>query len=201
MSGQVGKVYLVGAGPGAPDSITLRAAAVMRRAEVVVHDSLVSPEVVALAPADAELIFAGKRGGVGREFEQEEINRILVDCSRAGKITVRLKGGGGFPVQWPAVGQIRLISLSRSRRAAFGKDSSAWRRRPRAGRASGCPTTSAPAFPEVVVHDSLVSPKGVVALAPADAELIFAGKRGGVGRELEQGNKPDPGRSARHVRR
>jgi uroporphyrinogen III methyltransferase/synthase len=96
MSGQVGKVYLVGAGPGAPDLITLRAAAVMRRAEVVVHDSLVSPEVVALAPADAELIFAGKRGGVGREFEQEEINRILVDRARAGKITVRLKGGDPF---------------------------------------------------------------------------------------------------------
>ena len=96
MSEQVGKVYLVGAGPGAPDLITLRAAAVMRRAEVVVHDSLVSPEVVALAPADAELIFAGKRGGVGREFEQEEINRILVDRARGGKITVRLKGGDPF---------------------------------------------------------------------------------------------------------
>jgi uroporphyrinogen III methyltransferase/synthase len=96
MSERTGKVYLVGAGPGAPDLITLRAAAAMRRAEVVVHDSLVSPEVIALAPAEAELIFAGKRGGIGREFEQEEINRILVDRARAGKITVRLKGGDPF---------------------------------------------------------------------------------------------------------
>jgi uroporphyrinogen III methyltransferase / synthase len=91
-----GKVYLVGAGPGAPDLITLRAAAVMRRAEVVVHDYLVSPEVLTLAPADAELVFAGKKGGGSHEFDQSEINSILIGRARVGKIVVRLKGGDPF---------------------------------------------------------------------------------------------------------
>ncbi len=96
MSSCPGRVYLVGAGPGAPDLITLRAAAVMRRAQVVVYDSLVSPGVVAAVPAHAEMVFAGKRGGSGRELEQGEINQILVDRARAGKIVVRLKGGDPF---------------------------------------------------------------------------------------------------------
>lgn len=96
MNKGAGRVYLVGAGPGAPDLITLRAAAVMRGAQVVVHDSLVSPEVLALAAPGAEIIFAGKRGGAGREFDQEEINQILIEHARAGKIVVRLKGGDPF---------------------------------------------------------------------------------------------------------
>jgi len=93
---RAGRVYLVGAGPGAPDLITLRAAAVLRSAQVVVHDSLVSPEVLMLATAGTEIIFAGKRGGVGREFDQEEINQILIEHARAGKVVVRLKGGDPF---------------------------------------------------------------------------------------------------------
>jgi uroporphyrinogen III methyltransferase / synthase len=96
VSERVGKVYLVGAGPGAPDLITVRAAAVIKGSDVVVYDSLVSPEIVALAPAGADRIFAGKRGGAGREFEQEEINQILVESARAGKTVVRLKGGDPF---------------------------------------------------------------------------------------------------------
>jgi uroporphyrinogen III methyltransferase/synthase len=91
-----GKVYLVGAGPGAPDLITIRGAAVMRRAEVVVYDFLVSPEMVKLAPAGAELIFAGKKGGAESSFDQVEINRLLVDRARDGRLVVRLKGGDPF---------------------------------------------------------------------------------------------------------
>jgi len=92
----VGRVFLVGAGPGAPDLITLRGAAVMRRADVIVYDALVSPEILRLAPARAERIFAGKKGGEERNVEQIEINRILIEQARAGRRVVRLKGGDPF---------------------------------------------------------------------------------------------------------
>ena len=91
-----GRVSLVGAGPGAPDLITLRGAAVMRLADVIVYDSLVSPEILRLAPAGAERIFAGKKGGEKRSAEQSEINRILIEHARAGRRVVRLKGGDPF---------------------------------------------------------------------------------------------------------
>jgi uroporphyrinogen III methyltransferase/synthase len=91
-----GRVFLVGAGPGAPDLITLRGAAVMRTADVIVYDALVSPELLRLAPSAAERIFAGKKGGVERSVEQSEINRILIDRARAGRRVVRLKGGDPF---------------------------------------------------------------------------------------------------------
>lgn len=58
-----GRVFLVGAGPGAFDLITIRGADVLSRADVVIYDNLVSPELMRLAPAKAELIYAGKRGG------------------------------------------------------------------------------------------------------------------------------------------
>jgi uroporphyrinogen III methyltransferase/synthase len=90
------RVFLVGAGPGAPDLITLRGAAVMGRADVVVYDALVSPEILRLAPAGAERIFAGKKGGEERSVEQAEINRILIEHARAGRRVVRLKGGDPF---------------------------------------------------------------------------------------------------------
>ena len=91
-----GRVFLVGAGPGAPDLITLRGAAVMGRADIIVYDSLVSPEILRLAPASAERIFAGKKGGEERSVEQAEINRILIEHARAGRSVVRLKGGDPF---------------------------------------------------------------------------------------------------------
>ncbi len=91
-----GRVFLVGAGPGAPDLITLRGADVMRRADVVVYDALVSPEVLRLAPAAAERIFAGKKGGEEHSTDQSEINRILIEHARAGRRVVRLKGGDPF---------------------------------------------------------------------------------------------------------
>src|ERR1700724_4351515 len=96
MGERAGRVYLVGAGPGAPDLITVRGEQILRRAEVVVYDYLVSPELLALAPPDAELIYAGKKGGDGGNIGQTELNRILIERARAGRRVVRLKGGDPF---------------------------------------------------------------------------------------------------------
>ncbi len=90
-----GKVYLVGAGPGDPELITVRGLRVLRAAEVVIYDRLVHPRLVAEAPAEAERICVGGHGE-GRRLPQEEINRLLVDRARAGKRVVRLKGGDPF---------------------------------------------------------------------------------------------------------
>ncbi len=86
-----GKVYLVGAGPGAPDLLTLRAAAVLERADIVFHDALVHPEVLALA-ARADRIAVGKRCGKFTTAQQF-INKRLVDAARKHAVVVRLKGG------------------------------------------------------------------------------------------------------------
>ncbi len=86
-----GKVFLVGAGPGAPDLITLRAAEVLKRADVVFHDALVHPEVLALA-ANAERIAVGKRCG-RFATAQQFINKRLTDAACKHKVVVRLKGG------------------------------------------------------------------------------------------------------------
>ncbi|HLH76700.1 MAG TPA: uroporphyrinogen-III C-methyltransferase [Candidatus Binataceae bacterium] len=91
-----GSVYLVGAGPGAVDLLTVRAARLLARADVVIYDRLSNEELLALAPAQAEKIYAGKRGGGGRAMEQEEINRLLVEKAQAGLTVVRLKGGDPF---------------------------------------------------------------------------------------------------------
>ena len=86
-----GRVYLVGAGPGAPDLLTLRAADILRRADVVFHDALVHPETLALA-ARAERVAVGKRSG-RRSTAQQFINKRLVDAARKHAVVVRLKGG------------------------------------------------------------------------------------------------------------
>ncbi|MDB5108576.1 MAG: hemD [Candidatus Binatus sp.] len=96
MSERVGKVFLVGAGPGAPDLIAMRGADVLRRAQVVIYDYLVSPELLRLAPSGAKLIYAGKKGGAGDSIAQSELNRMLVEHARKGRIVVRLKGGDPF---------------------------------------------------------------------------------------------------------
>ena len=88
-------VYLVGAGPGDPDLMTVRGLRVLRRAEVVVYDRLVSPELLAEAPEDAELIYAGKEPG-RHSCPQEEIHGILIRHALEGKVVVRLKGGDPF---------------------------------------------------------------------------------------------------------
>ncbi len=96
MDERAGRVYLVGAGPGAPDLITVRGEQVLRRAEVVVYDYLASSELLALAPPGAELIYAGKQGGSRSSIDQAELNRILIEHARAGRRVVRLKGGDPF---------------------------------------------------------------------------------------------------------
>ena len=86
-----GKVFLVGAGPGAPDLLTLRAVEVLKRADVVFHDALVHTEVLALA-SHAARIAVGKRCG-RFATAQQFINKRLVDAARENKVVVRLKGG------------------------------------------------------------------------------------------------------------
>jgi uroporphyrin-III C-methyltransferase/precorrin-2 dehydrogenase/sirohydrochlorin ferrochelatase len=92
---QRGNVALVGAGPGNPDLLTLRALRLLQDADVIVHDRLVSADVLARARRDAELVYAGKAPG-RQAMSQEEINATLVRLARAGRRVVRLKGGDPF---------------------------------------------------------------------------------------------------------
>jgi uroporphyrin-III C-methyltransferase len=87
----LGTVFLVGAGPGAPDLITLRAAQVLERADIVFHDALVHPEVLARA-SRAQRVAVGKRCG-RFATAQQFINKRLVDAARKHRVVVRLKGG------------------------------------------------------------------------------------------------------------
>ena len=88
-------VHLVGAGPGDPELLTVRAVNLIRRADVVVHDRLVEPAVIELAPPWAELIGVGKTPGAPSP-SQDEINAVLVDRGRRYACVVRLKGGDPF---------------------------------------------------------------------------------------------------------
>ena len=90
-----GTVYLVGAGPGDPDLLTLRAARLIERAQLVVHDGLVDPAILALAPASATLISVAKSRSK-HTMPQESINALLVREAQAGRDVVRLKGGDPF---------------------------------------------------------------------------------------------------------
>ena len=87
----MGKVYLVGAGPGAPDLLTLRAARLLEAADIVLHDALVHPGTLALARR-ARVIDVGKRYGKV-STEQRFINRALIEAARTHEVVVRLKGG------------------------------------------------------------------------------------------------------------
>jgi len=90
-----GKVFLVGAGPGDPGLLTLRAAELLASAELVATDALVSPDIVALVPPTAEIVYVGKRSGA-HSVPQNETNRLLIDEAKRGKRVVRLKGGDPF---------------------------------------------------------------------------------------------------------
>src|SRR5438094_1070161 len=87
-----GMVYLVGAGPGDAGLLTLRGAELLGRADVVVYDQLVNPDLLRLAPPAAELIHRGKRTAM----PQEEITALLIAKAREGKTVVRLKGGDPY---------------------------------------------------------------------------------------------------------
>ena len=87
-----GKVYLVGAGPGDPELLTVKAVRVLREADVVLHDDLISREILGLVPRSAILISVGKRCGSAR-VTQEETNAMLVTYAVSGRTVVRLKSG------------------------------------------------------------------------------------------------------------
>jgi len=90
-----GFVSLVGAGPGDPELLTVKARRLIGEADAIVHDYLVAPEILALARPEAERVFVGKKGG-GFCCPQRDIEGTLVRLARAGKTVVRLKGGDPF---------------------------------------------------------------------------------------------------------
>ena len=92
---KTGIVYLVGAGPGDPDLLTLKAARLLQQADVVVYDNLVSAGVISLIHSGAEKIYVGKQTN-RHTLPQPEINQLLVRQAQAGKKVVRLKGGDSF---------------------------------------------------------------------------------------------------------
>lgn len=87
-----GKVYLVGAGPGDPDLLTVKAVRILQSADVVLHDALVSREVLELVSPRAEVVHIGKRAG-RKLLTQDEINAVMVHYARSRRVVVRLKGG------------------------------------------------------------------------------------------------------------
>src|SRR5664279_5670104 len=87
-----GQVYLVGAGPGDPELLTLKSHRLLRTAEAVLHDDLVSPEILNLIPSGAQVYNVGKRSGK-KKISQVEINGLMVVLAEAGLRVVRLKGG------------------------------------------------------------------------------------------------------------
>ena len=95
MTTNIGKVYLVGAGPGHPDLLTIRAVRLIQTGDVIVYDRLIQEEVLALAKPVAEKIFMGKFLGK-HSSRQEEIHELLVRKAKQGKIVIRLKGGDPF---------------------------------------------------------------------------------------------------------
>lgn len=87
-----GKVYLVGAGPGDPELLTLKALRLLRTAEAVLYDDLITPEILSLIPATAQLHNVGKRAGT-KKVSQQEINFLMIALAESGLNVVRLKSG------------------------------------------------------------------------------------------------------------
>ena len=92
---EAGKVWLVGAGPGDPDLLTVKAARLISQADAIVYDHLVGNRIMDLARADARLIYAGKEASK-HTLPQDSINQLLVDLARENLSVVRLKGGDPF---------------------------------------------------------------------------------------------------------
>ncbi len=91
----LGKVYLVGAGPGDPGLLTIKAAELLKMADCVIYDYLVNPEILQLTAPHAEKLYVGKSGG-GSSWKQEDINQVLIQKATEHRFIVRLKGGDPF---------------------------------------------------------------------------------------------------------
>ncbi|MCC5919600.1 MAG: uroporphyrinogen-III C-methyltransferase [Cyclobacteriaceae bacterium] len=92
---QIGKIYLVGAGPGDADLLTIKAVKALQQADVILYDALVGEDILSYADANCELVFVGKRDR-NHSMPQEDINRLLVNYAKRGFQVVRLKGGDPF---------------------------------------------------------------------------------------------------------
>ncbi len=91
----MGKVYLVGAGPGDPELLTLKALRLIKSADVILYDRLINQEILLFAKPDCELIYVGKEDGK-HTIEQEKINELLLEYAHTKEVVVRLKGGDPF---------------------------------------------------------------------------------------------------------
>jgi uroporphyrinogen III methyltransferase/synthase len=173
MSHSLGIVYLVGAGPGDPGLITLRGCQCLARADVVLYDYLVNPQVLLHARADAELVCLGRHGR-DRIMPQEEINRQLVSLARAGRTVVRLKGGD--PVVFAhAAEEIAALAAAGARYEIVPGITAALA----VGSYAGIPLTQGDAASAVALvtgqerHDKLVSALDYPALAAFPGTLVF----------------------------
>ena len=105
-----GKVFLVGAGPGDPELLTVKAFRILQSADAVLHDDMISPEILALIPKTAEVRNVGKRCG-RKSIQQEEINALLVTFAFFGLKVVRLKAGD--PLIFGRAGEEMELSMPR----------------------------------------------------------------------------------------
>ncbi len=95
MTPSIGKVYLIGAGPGDPGLITVKGLECVKKADVIIYDYLANERLLDQRRPDAELIYVGKQGG-RHTLPQDEINSLIVKKAKEGKIIARLKGGDPF---------------------------------------------------------------------------------------------------------
>ncbi|MCL4325211.1 MAG: uroporphyrinogen-III C-methyltransferase, partial [Candidatus Thermoplasmatota archaeon] len=92
----MGKVYLIGAGPGDPDLLTVRATEILKNVNCVLYDDLVSKDIIAIIPKKIKKIKVGKIKGEDTDKQQEKINNLMVKLSKEGKSVARLKSGDPF---------------------------------------------------------------------------------------------------------
>ena len=91
----MGKVYLIGAGPGDPELLTLKALRLIKSADVILYDRLINQEILLFAKPECELVYVGKEDGK-HTIEQEKINELLLKYAHTREVVVRLKGGDPF---------------------------------------------------------------------------------------------------------